>query len=335
MKVLMMFLLLFSLPMKNIKKENISARSYIVMEQNSGEVLEGKDIYLQRSVASISKIMTAIIALESYKLYDIVTIGDEIDKTVGSAIYIKKGTQITIIDLVYGLLLRSGNDAALSIAYYLGNGSIENFVTKMNEKASELKMKNTIFNNPHGLDIDDDGNISCAYDMAILARYCNDNDLYRTICGTKKYHISNIGTWTNKNKLLHRYQYCTGGKTGFTSKARRTLVTTASKDNLDLIIVTLDCGNDFNTHQSLYEKYFNNYFYLVFVEKGINVIDEYKLDVSYKYGTLIKREDIKGLLIVYCLDIENLVLSFKVCYKTGIIDEFGPCYIKKIERITI
>ncbi len=335
MKILMIFLLLFSLPIKNEKKENISARSYIVMEQNSGEVLEGKDIYLQRSVASISKIMTAIIALESYKLYDIVTIGNEIDKAIGSAIYIKKGTQITLIDLVYGLLLRSGNDAALSIAHYLGNGDISNFVSKMNQKASELKMKNTVFNNPHGLDIDDDGNISCAYDMALLARYCNENELYRAINSTKKYHISNIGTWTNKNKLLHRYQYCTGGKTGFTSKARRTLITTASKDNLDLITVTLDCGNDFNIHQNIYENYFNNYYYLIFLEKGINRVDEYKFYVSYKLGILIKKEDVKGLLIVYCLDINSLILSFKVCYKNGNIDEFGPYYIEKIERVTV
>ncbi len=335
MKLLMIFLMLFSLPVKKEINENITARSYVVMEEHSGEVLEGKDIYLKRSVASISKIMTGIIALESYKLYDIVTIGDEIDSAIGSAIYIKKGTKITIIDLVYGLLLRSGNDAALSIAHYLGNGNINNFVDKMNEKARELKMKNTFFNNPHGLDIEDDGNISCAYDMALLAKYCNQNELFKTISGTKNYRIPNIGTWSNKNKLLHRYQYCTGGKTGFTSKARRTLITTASKDNLDLIIVTLDCGNDFNTHQKLYEKYFNSHLYLIFIDKGKNVIDEYVFYSSCKYGALIKRNQAKGLLIVYCLDVDRLMLTVKLCYQGGAIDEYGPYYLDKYERITL
>jgi len=335
MKFLLILFLLFSLPMNNKRSGEVSARSYIVMEQSSGEVLEGKDIYLTRSVASISKIMTAIIALESYKLYDIVTIGDEIDSAVGSAIYLQKGTKITIIDLVYGLLLRSGNDAALSIAYHIGNKSIDNFVNMMNQKAVELKMKNTVFNNPHGLDIDDDGNISCAYDMAILTRYCSNNELYKVISGTKNYRIINIGVWQNKNKLLHRYEYCTGGKTGFTSKARRTLVTTASKDNLDLIIVTLDCGNDFNNHQSLYERYFNKYIFYVFVDKGVNIVDEYKFYASSKYGTLISKEETKDLLILYCLDVERLLLTFKVCYKGGRIDEFGPYSIDKYERVNI
>ena len=215
-KILLSFLFaifanLFSVSNVN-NSENYYARCYIVYDAISEEVLEGKNISTIRSVASISKIMTAIIALESDYLFNVVTISDEIDDTIGSAIYLTKGEQITIIDLVYGLLLRSGNDCASSIAVNVAK-SKEDFVILMNEKAKELNMENTSFSNPSGLDINDDGNTSTVIDMAKLMGYCLQNELFCQIINTKKYK-SQDRVFINKNKLLKSYECLIGGKTG-------------------------------------------------------------------------------------------------------------------------
>ena len=152
-------------------------------------------------------------------------------------------------------MLRSGNDAALAIAKYVG-GDVETFVKMLNEKAREIGMKNTTFNNPSGLD-EKKGNMSTAYDMALLMSYAIKNDEFKKIVGTKKHTVKtnmNYYSWTNKNKLLFNYKYTTGGKTGFTEIARRTLVTSASKNNINLVAVTLNDGNDFYDHINMYEE---------------------------------------------------------------------------------
>ena len=247
------------------------------MDQDSKRILYSKNIHTVRSVASISKIMTAILAIESKSLDKEVTIGDEINKAYGSGIYIKKDEKIKIRDLVYGLMLRSGNDAALAIAHHVG-GSVDKFVEMMNKKAIQIGMKNTTFNNPSGLD-EDKGNYSTAYDMAILASYAMKNKTYREIVGTKKYILkTNLNTyvWHNKNKLLNSYSYTTGGKTGYTKIAKRTLVSTATVNNLNLVVVTLNDGNDFLDHKNLYIEAFNDYKNYTILKKGkINIDDEY------------------------------------------------------------
>ena len=162
-------------------------------------------------------------------------------------------------DMVYGLMMQSGNDAALMIAEYLGGE--EKFVEKMNEKAKEIGMKSTVFKNPHGLD-EKSENYSTAYDMALLMRYALSDPTFRKITGCKKHTVKTdekTYVWSNKNKLLYTYKYTTGGKTGYTDKARRTLVTSASKDDMNLIVVTLNDPNDFKNHKELYEYGFNNY----------------------------------------------------------------------------
>ena len=242
MKKILVVLLILLFP---LKVKAISASSYIVMEMNTNKILESKNMHNVRSVASISKIMTAIIAIESGKLDDTVIVDEIVNKAYGSGIYIKPGEEIKLRDLVYGLMLRSGNDAALMIAKYVGN-DVDSFVLKMNEKAKEIGMKNTTFNNPSGLD-NEEGNYSTSYDMAILTSYAMKNSEYKKIVGTKKYKFTtnmNSYVFKNKNKLLHNYKYATGGKTGFTEKARRTLVTTASNNNMDIVVVTLNDGND-------------------------------------------------------------------------------------------
>lgn len=267
-KVLVVFMSFF-LFINTSKAMETSASCAIVMDQNSNRIIYSKNIHTVRSVASISKIMTAVLALESGSLEKKVTVGEEILKAYGSAVYLTVGEELTLKDLVYALMLRSGNDAALAIATYVG-GDVEKFVEKMNQKASQIGMKNTVFHNPHGLD-EESGNMSTAYDMAILTSYAMKNEEYKKIVGTKKYSLKtnkNSYVWKNKNKLLNTYQYTTGGKTGFTEIAKRTLVSTASKDNTDLIVVTLNDGNDFSDHKSLYEEAFSSYRTYSVLEKG-------------------------------------------------------------------
>lgn len=292
MKKLFVGLCLFSLLLTNkVQAITTGAKSVILMDQDSKRILYQKNINEVRSVASISKIMTGILACESGKLDKKIKVGSEIDKAYGSGIYIKKGEVMTIRDLTYGLMLRSGNDAALALAKNIG-GSVDQFVKMMNKKAQEIGMNNTTFYNPSGLD-EDKGNYSTSYDMAILTSYAMKNKDYRKIVATKNYKLStnmNTYSWTNKNKLLRLYKYTTGGKTGFTKIARRTLVSTASKDNLNLVIVTLNDGNDFNDHKNLYEEYFNKYHSYSILNKGIITIND---DKYYKNKKLYIKNDIK------------------------------------------
>lgn len=242
---------------------SVSARSAILMEQETGRVLYEKNPHEKRRVASITKIMTAIIAIESGKLEETVTVSERATRTEGSSIYLKPGEKIKLKHLVYGLMLRSGNDAAVAIAEYVG-GSVEGFVFLMNQKSAEIGMKNTNFANPHGLD-DSDDHYSTAYDMAILTKYAMENETFREISGTKVYRAPNPGekwdrVWKNKNRLLTEfYKYSTGGKTGYTKKAGRTLVSTASKNGMDLIAVTIYAPDDWNDHVNMFETAYKKY----------------------------------------------------------------------------
>lgn len=307
MKKLLIILVLF-IPF-NINAIETSATSAILMDTDNNRILYSKNINTVRSVASISKIMTAVIAIESGKLDDEVTINESIKKAYGSAIYIQVGEKMILRDLVYGLMLRSGNDAALAIADYVG-GNVEEFVEMMNNKASEIGMKNTTFNNPHGLD-EEKGNYSTAYDMALLSSYAIKLDEYKKIVGTKKYTLKtnkNTYTWKNKNKLLNNYKYTTGGKTGFTEIAKRTLVTNASKDNINLTVVTLNDGNDFKDHENLFEYGFSNYKTYQILEKGIiNIYDDkyysdYAFYIKNNFKYLIKNTEKEMLSLNFELE---------------------------------
>ena len=257
--VVIISLILFLIPM-NTYALGESATSITVMDTDTGRVLYRKNQNEQRLIASITKIMTAIVAIESGKLNDVVVVDDSILKAYGSGIYIEIGEQIKLEDLVYGLMLRSGNDAALMIAKYV-SGSVEEFAKNMNEKAEKIGMKNTKFFNPHGLD-EDTENVSTSYDMALLTSYAMQNEVYKKIAGTKSYKVTTdkkTYVWKNKNKLMFDYEYTTGGKTGFTKKARRTLVTTASKNNMNVVVVTLNDPDDFSEHKEAFNYVFDNY----------------------------------------------------------------------------
>ncbi|MEI5908736.1 D-alanyl-D-alanine carboxypeptidase family protein [Bacillus spongiae] len=232
----------------------VSAEAAILMDQNTKKVLYDKNINKRMKIASITKIMTAILALEIGDLTKLVTISNDAVGVEGSSINLKQGDQVKLEDLIYGLMLRSGNDAAVAIADYIA-GSEEEFVKLMNRKASSLGMKNTNFTNPHGLD--NPNHYSTAYDMALLTQYAMQNAEFRKIFKTKEHPIPpelvlDTSTWRNKNKLLFDYPYSTGGKTGFTRASGRTLVSTASKDGIDLIVVTLNDPDDWQDHMNLF-----------------------------------------------------------------------------------
>lgn len=254
-----------------------SAKSSIVMDLDSGRILYENNAYQERLIASITKIMTAIIAIEEGNLTQKVEIGKEVLSMYGTNIYVEVGEKMRLRDLIYGLLLRSGNDASVVIAKAVG-GSEENFVNMMNKKAQEIGMKDTLFQNPHGLD-EETENYSTAYDMALLSQYAYQNKTYRNIVSTDKYEISTGNKtylWYNRNQLLTSYDYCTGGKNGYTPRAGKTLVTTASKNGLNLTIVTLSDGDSYNNHRSIYERVFSRY-------RRYKIIDKNHFDIDSEF----------------------------------------------------
>ncbi len=288
-KICLLFLIIFIIP---FKVNALSASSAIAMDLDNGRVLYGYNLDDKRLIASITKIMTAIITIEYSDIDKEIIVGEEVLEAYGSAIYIEVGEKITLRDLLYGLMLRSGNDAAVVIAKNVA-GSMDGFALLMNEMASKLGMKNTYFYNDHGLENEDGkGNLSTVRDMAILTKYAMENDTFKEIFGTKKHVVkTNYKTysWTNKNKLLHSEDYITGGKTGFTEKARRTLVTTGSRNNINVVVVTLNDGNDWADHKSLYADVFRNY-------EAVKVLGKERVKIKgeriYKNDYLYLDEDI-------------------------------------------
>lgn len=284
-------ILFLAIPQKSSAQMYVSAQSAILMEQDSGRVIFEKDAHTKRRIASITKIMTALLAVESGKLEDTVTVSSNAIRTEGSSIYLQEGEKIKLEDLVYGLMLRSGNDAAVAIAETVG-GSLDGFVYLMNQKAEEIGMKNTHFANPHGLD-DHEDHYSTAYDMALLTRYAMNNDTYKKIAGTKSYRSESTNNewdrvWRNKNKLLTSlYEHSTGGKTGYTKRAKRTLVSTAEKDGVEYIAVTLNDPDDWDDHINMFETAFKTY-------KKVQVLEEGKIKTVknkfYKNKVYIKSD---------------------------------------------
>ncbi len=270
MKKILLLVLLYLVPL------SVQA-SIVVMDMDSNRVLYGINEKEEKLIASTTKIMTAIVVIQNTDINEVITIDQSVLRSFGSGIYIEVGEEISIKDLLYGLMLRSGNDAAIALAEHIG-GSEEGFAKLMNEMAESLGMYQTHFINASGLENDrGEGNTSTATDMAILMSYAMKNSIFKDITSTKHYMAkTNYKTydWYNKNKLLTNYKYTTGGKTGYTEKAYRTLVTSASKDGKNLVIVTLDQRDDFAIHESLYEEYFSRYKLVKVLDKNKFMKDE-------------------------------------------------------------
>lgn len=239
-----------------VEAVSTSAKSAILMELDSGRVLYEENSHEERLIASITKILTALVAVEmGISLDEVVEITSEMCAVEGSSIYLKEGEEVTFEALLYGMLLHSGNDAATAIAIHCG-GTVGDFVGRMNEKVVELGLSNSSFENPHGLNAE--FHYSTAYDMAMIARACLENEIVAEVVGTES--ISMDGRhFNNKNKLLSTYEGCIGMKTGYTELAGRTLVSAAERDGMTLICVTLDDGNDWVDHGNLFDYGFSTY----------------------------------------------------------------------------
>ncbi|EGK14172.1 D-alanyl-D-alanine carboxypeptidase family protein [Kroppenstedtia eburnea] len=248
----------------------LSARAAAVIDVQSGRILYEKKAGQQMRIASLTKIMTAIVAIENSDLTEKVKVKPGAVGVEGSSIYLKPGEEIPLEHLLYGLMLRSGNDAAVAIAEHVG-GSVEGFVYKMNEKAEYLGLRNTHFQNPHGLDAKE--HYSSAEDLARLTAYALKNPEFRKIVSTQVKTVPWPGEewhrkWYNKNKMLRLYPGGDGVKTGFTKLSRRTLVSSATREGRQIATVTLNAPNDWEDSMRLLEYGFRHFQRVRLVKKG-------------------------------------------------------------------
>lgn len=262
-----------------IEIPNINSRAYVVIDRNTNTVLLGKNENTQKKMASTTKIMTAIIILENCNLNETITISKKAAGTGGSRLGLKTGDKITIHDLLYGLMLKSGNDTAVALAEHLGT-NIQGFAELMNKKASELNLNNTHFETPHGLDADN--HYTTAHELAILSNYALNNKTFAQIVGTKTYTVTINGypkTISNTNELLGNLNGVYGIKTGFTNGANRCLVTACKRDNMDIICVVLGADTKkFRTQDSikLINYTFNNFEPINIEELIYNKFEQWK-----------------------------------------------------------
>lgn len=252
-----------------IGSQKVAANSsWAVIDADTGRLLKGSNEHMQLPIASLTKVWTALTVLESAEGFEMTTISHAAASSEGSSIYLEQGVEINTEDLLYGLMLRSGNDAAHALAEYAG-GSVEGFVDLMNENALYYGLNDTVFTNPSGLH--DEEHLSTAYETALMMRYAMQNETFKKIASTP-IHTFKLGDttyhWANKHRLIQSTETAIAGKTGFTKAAGRTLVTYFEKDNKRVIVVTLNDGDDWNTHLSLAEQAFSNYRVETIAKKG-------------------------------------------------------------------
>lgn len=258
----------------------ISARAAIVIDGVTGQVLWGRNIHQRLPQASTTKMMTGIVALERGNLSDTVVVSKRSSDITGSSIYLEPGERLTFEQLLYGVMLNSGNDASNAVAEYVG-GSTDRFVALMNDKAKELGLKNTQYSNPHGLPADD--HYSSVYDMAMIARYALANPEFAKIATTKAIEVPGNGrierrVLVNHNKLLRYFPGAFGGKTGYTSVAGRCFVGSAKRDGRYVIEAVLDAPKMWEDSEALL-----NY-----------GLDKFKSESVAKAGTAIGKVDVIG-----------------------------------------
>ncbi len=265
MKAFLASVLLFCLFTVTCSCVDISAESAILYEPLSDTIIYAKNIDKRREIASTTKIMTSVVAIENGNTEDMVTVPKSCVGIEGTSMYLREGEKISLGDLLYGMMLRSGNDAAMTIAYHIGNGNVQKFVDMMNQKAYELGMKDTSFKNPNGLPAE--GHYSTARDMAKLASYAMKKQMFKEIVSTKSKTVGGRSI-ANHNKLLRLYDGANGIKTGFTKAAGRCLVSSAERGGTELIAVTLKASDDWNDHIKLFNIGFSEYRFADIINTG-------------------------------------------------------------------
>lgn len=299
-----------------------SAKSMCVIEKETGKVLYSKDMNSMRANASTTKIATAITVIQNCSnLDEVITVNELAVGIEGTSIYLRKDEKISVRDLLYGLMLRSGNDSACALAYHV-SGSIEEFTTLMNETAKKAGAINTNFTNPHGLD--EPNHYTTAYDLAMITAYALNNPIFKEIVSTKQHIIeetnkSETRYLANKNKLLKSLDGCVGVKTGFTTKAGRCLVSAAERDGMTLVCVVLNCGPMFEESAMLLNKGFEEYTLSTVVDKDKVIYNEYYINNTKGKLNLKAMESYH--LPLKNNNTENIVIKYNLYELTGDIDE--------------
>ncbi len=258
-----------------------SAKGMCVLDKESKRVLYSKNMDTKLPMASTTKVVTLITVLQNCNdLEEEIQVADESIGVEGTSIYLRKGEIIKVKDLLYGLMLRSGNDSATALAIHVG-GSISGFADMMNELANEVGAKNSHFSNPHGLD--DPNHYTTAYDLALITCYALNNPIFKEIVSTKSHVIEETNMsekryLTNKNKLLSTLEGCCGVKTGYTSKAGRCLVSACERDNRTSVAVVLNCGPMFEESTKMLDSSFVDYEYKKIIDKDKEIYNEYIID---------------------------------------------------------
>lgn len=306
------------LPTKNESLDNVGAKinkaqSMVVLEESTLRVLDESNKDLRLEMASTTKIVTALVAIENCELDKQVKVADEAVGVEGSSIYLKYGEIWTIRDLLYGLMLRSGNDAAVAIAVAVG-GSVNNFVDMMNNKAVQLGLKNTHFDNPNGLH--GDTHYTSAYDLAVISAFAMRNEEFKKIVSTKMYTVEANEThptyyFANKNKMLTQYDGANGIKTGYTKDSGRCLVSSAERNSMQLICVVLNIYDTYGVCSSSMDKAFEDYMPVEVGKKG-SVLESFEID-GEKYDIALDND-----LVLPLKEGENIGLYCKFNINDGL-----------------
>ena len=334
----------------NVSAVGTTAKAMCVLEKDSKRVIYSHNMDMQLPMASTTKVMTAITVIQNCDNLDqLIQVDDNSIGIEGTSIYLRKGELISVKDLLYGLMLRSGNDAATALAYHVG-GSVEGFAKQMNELSHSIGAKNSNFANPHGLD--NKNHYTTAYDLALISAYALNNPKFKQIVSTKTHiieatNVSDKRYLTNKNRLLSSVKGCCGVKTGFTSKAGRCLVSAVERENATYVCVVLNCGPMFEESTRLLNSCFENYENKKIIDKNKEIFNEYIL--SGKEGKLylyaeedfyfpITKEEFNDLKLEYNVTLNTAnegdkVGEIKVFFKNHLIKTIKLFTMNKIDKL--
>lgn len=330
---LMIFICIFSFPISNINAEvvkpSLSASSFIAIEPDSGRIIVSSNSNTKKYMASTTKIMTTIVAIEELEdLNKDVVIPAKCTNIEGSSVYLIPNQKAKLIDLLYGVMLRSGNDAATAIAYFAGDRNVDNFIEKMNKKAKQIGALNTHFVNPHGLHNDE--HYTTAYDLALITKYAMNNPLFRKIASTKRYiNENNNFYFFNKNKVVYQYKYGTGVKIGYTRAAGRCLVASAEKDDVEIIVVVLNDSNWFSDSYKVFDYAFSKLKRYKLMDKGQFITENNKgkpVFVSKEVSFVLSEDEITDINIEVIKKLDYYDTELKKCV-------FGICNIKLKDKV--
>lgn len=327
-----------------------SAKGMCVIEKESGRVLYSKNKDQKLPMASTTKVATAITVIENCdNLDETIVVNEKAIGVEGTSIYLRKDEEIKIIDLLYGLMLRSGNDSATALAYYIG-GSIEGFADMMNETAKKVGANNSNFVNPHGLD--DPNHYTTAYDLSKITAYALNNPIFAKIVSSKNYVIEETNKsekryLTNKNRLLSSLEGCCGVKTGFTSKAGRCLVSASERNDCTVVCVVLNCGPMFEESSNLINSAFDKFELKKIIDKDKKIYNEYILsdkecklflytDEDFHYP--LQSNEFKDIKINYSVDLKDAksgdeVGKIDIFLKNDLIKSLKLYTMNKIDKL--